>query len=780
MKIIQKKVLMNNIQNVRHVINKNFFLAAFTFLLIIIGLGALVFNKYQQDKHKLINDQIHSSFILYQTSLSEKLSLLANTPIFINYLKSGEISRDKLYVKFFSNILKLHDPAVTGIKIEYKVDPLLAAIQPKKPSTIFSYGKESSSLVRLKLCYLNNNIDGVSDNIDGILGICNHVLTLYFSTNNLLSDLIKINPGIMQCAKNCYFLNLENQTMFGSFPLENDSNLSLNVALAQPDNIYIYISLAVSLLLMVILIAFIRYKIRVVVDDAFSKPLHTISNSLKKGCLPSSEKYIDELRYLCGYIEKYYVEKDNIERVKIAQQVAHDIRSPLTALNTVLKNLPQIPEKQRITLRNAATRINDIANNLLAQYRSENNTHDVKNTLRTWLIAPVIENIMTEKRVQFENSQIELEMLIEPKAYFSFSKIDLNEIERVLSNLINNAAEAFLDAVGIIVISLETDKENIYIKVVDNGCGIPTEKLATIFEAKKTTKKSGSGIGLFHAKSVIDKFNGKIAIESQRENGTRVMITLPQAKIPIWFASKITIESNCQIVVLDDDESVHGAWDTRLKELLSDANILHFRKGNDFIDWYALNKNRLILVLSDYELLGELKTGLDILEELKIGNRGILITSHYEKTDIIERCTIANIRILPKSLVTYIPIVLEATPLDLSHPQTPYEPSLKTDYILIDDDELITDMWAMQAEIHNKNLIVFNSSMAAEKDIFRYDRAAIVYLDSNLGNGVKGEDYAKSLYEAGFKNIYLATAHNASQFSPMYWIKAIVGKDVPF
>lgn len=773
MKIIQKKVLMNNIQHVREIINKIFLLAAFIFLLIIVGLGTFVFNKYQQNKHKLINDQIHSSFILYQTSLSEKLSLLVNTPIFINYLKSGEISRNKLYVQFFSNILKLHDKAITGIEIEYKVDPFVASVQSNMQSTIFSYGKKSSSLVRLKLCYLNNNIDGAS-------GICNHVLTLYFSTNNLLSDLMKINPGIRQCTKNCYLLNLANQTMFGSFPLENDSNLSLKVALAQANNMYIYLSLSIAFLLMVILIMFIRYKIRAVVDNAFSQPLHTISNALKNGCLPSSEQYLDELRYLCAYIEKYYVEKDNIERVKIAQQVAHDIRSPLTALNTVLNNLPQIPEKQRITLRNVATRINDIANNLLAQYRNENNVDNVKSTLHTWLVAPAIENIMTEKRIQFENTPIELKMLIEPNAYFSFAKLDPNEMKRVLSNLINNAAEAFLDSVGIIVISLESDEENIYIKVVDNGCGIPAEKLASIFEAKKTTKKSGSGIGLFHAKSVIDKFNGKIAIESEKENGTRVTITLPQAETPIWFASKITIESNCQIVVLDDDESVHGAWDTRLKELLCDANILHFRKSSDFIDWYALNKNRLMLVLSDYELLGELKTGLDILEELTIGNRGILITSHYEKADIIERCTVANIKILPKSLVTYIPIVLESTPLDLFYSQTSDKLLLKTDYILIDDDELITDMWVMQAEIHKKNLIVFNNATAAEKDIFRYDRSAIVYVDSNLGNRVKGEDYAKKLYEAGFKNIYLATAHNASQFSPMYWIKAIVGKDVPF
>ncbi len=54
------------------------------------------------------------------------------------------------------------------------------------------------------------------------------------------------------------------------------------------------------------------------------------------------------------------------------------------------------------------------------------------------------------------------------------------------------------------------------------------------------------------------------------------------------------------------------------------------------------------------------------------------------------------------------------------------------------------------------------------------------YIDSNLSNGVKGEDVAWILSKRGFSNLYLATGFNASEFRPMTWIKAVIGKEPPW
>jgi len=65
-----------------------------------------------------------------------------------------------------------------------------------------------------------------------------------------------------------------------------------------------------------------------------------------------------------------------------------------------------------------------------------------------------------------------------------------------------------------------------------------------------------------------------------------------------------------------------------------------------------------IQIFFDYDLVHESKTGLDVLESLKLENQAILVTSYYENPAIIARCQKASIRLLPKSLLTYIPINL--------------------------------------------------------------------------------------------------------------------------
>ncbi|WP_243753457.1 hypothetical protein [Legionella longbeachae] len=88
-----------------------------------------------------------------------------------------------------------------------------------------------------------------------------------------------------------------------------------------------------------------------------------------------ANKFIDEHREIINLQkEKAYYEV----RKNIAELVAHDIRSPLAAINTALSDVTSIPENKRIMIRNAAKRINDIANNLLLQ--SKNNLLDCKSS----------------------------------------------------------------------------------------------------------------------------------------------------------------------------------------------------------------------------------------------------------------------------------------------------------------------------------------------------------------------------------------------------------------
>ena len=55
-----------------------------------------------------------------------------------------------------------------------------------------------------------------------------------------------------------------------------------------------------------------------------------------------------------------------------------------------------------------------------------------------------------------------------------------------------------------------------------------------------------------------------------------------------------------------------------------------------------------------------------------------------------------------------------------------------------------------------------------------------IYTDSELGDGIKGEDIAKTIHARGFETIYLETGHPPEHFAGMPWIKKVISKDPPW
>lgn len=89
-------------------------------------------------------------------------------------------------------------------------------------------------------------------------------------------------------------------------------------------------------------------------------------------------------------------------------------------------------------------------------------------------------------------------------------------VEQVLINLVKNSLEAFSGLPGTISLSVKL-KENskIILQVVDNGCGIPSEYLDSIFVPSFTTKENGTGIGLSLSKQIMQLHQGDISVESR-------------------------------------------------------------------------------------------------------------------------------------------------------------------------------------------------------------------------------------------------------------------------
>ncbi len=362
----------------------------------------------------------------------------------------------------------------------------------------------------------------------------------------------------------------------------------------------------------------------------------------------------------------------------MAKQVSHDIRSPLSALNMVMEQLTQIPENHRLIIRSSVSRINDIANQLLDKGKSpaiKTGGSSLSNQnlpqLSVQLLFPIIDSLVSEKRMQFRDKQsVVIEANVQ-KGYGLFANINSIELKRVISNLINNSVEAFLSEKGNIVVSLDCSGDDINLVIEDNGKGIPENILKKLGEIGvshgKEGTQSGSGLGVYHAKQTVESFGGTFAIESKEGIGTKIKMVFPKAQAPHWFVEKLRLMPKMLVISLDDDLCIHQIWSERLSSNRYESQEIEhftFTSVGEFRSWF-IDQGILsaapesVMFLIDYELLDQNITGLDIIEELKISNRAILVTSRYEESKIRARCESLGVRLIPKAIASFVPIDVE-------------------------------------------------------------------------------------------------------------------------
>lgn len=360
------------------------------------------------------------------------------------------------------------------------------------------------------------------------------------------------------------------------------------------------------------------------------------------------------------------------EYARLASQVSHDIRSPLSALNMILTQLGSISEDKRILIRTSVNRINDIANSLLTQGKQQRvglqnegpNSEEV-------LLASIVDALVSEKRVQFrqyQNIQIQAHL---QDTYGLFVRLNPIEFKRVLSNLINNSVEAITNQSGNIEIFIRPAHDSIILTVNDNGRGIPKsvlDKLGTFGVSHgKIDSESGSGLGIYHAKNTIKSFGGSLTINSCEGHGTTVTIRLPQTEPPKWFVRKLSLQTGQNVIVLDDDSSILEIWKQRFGKLSAGnkVELVTFSNSSDLKKWIRENPDfsSTSTFLMDFELLGQSETGLDLIEHFDLAANAILVTSRFEEAHIKVRCQRLMVGLIPKAMAPLIPIEISSPKL---------------------------------------------------------------------------------------------------------------------
>ncbi|MBL6991008.1 MAG: hypothetical protein ISR65_14580 [Bacteriovoracaceae bacterium] len=490
----------------------------------------------------------------------------------------------------------------------------------------------------------------------------------------------------------------------------------------------------------------------------------------------SKERLESEYRY------GLKVKRDSILS-EIAGQVAHDIRSPLAALDMVMKDIGKIPETKRLMIRSASTRIHDIANNLLQKNRelsNQTNITETKEELSTVLLPVIVESILTEKRMQFRHKiGININSNISESSYGLFTKLQPREAKRVISNILNNSIEILVDSGNITVDLFSKDDKEIELRIKDDGKGIPPEVLSKLAQKGETHgKKDGSGLGLYHARTSVNSWGGTLKIDSIVGIHTTIIIHLPKVEPPTSFVPQITLNANSTLVIVDDDESIHQVWNERLESINFKnygIKVLHFSRPEDVALWVSKNDIPDTQFLVDYEYICDKSNGLDLIEQLDINGSSYLVTSRFEEKHVQKRCNNLNVGLIPKGMAGFIPMSITSDVLESYS-----DNAEKIVTVLLDNDALICTIWKSMADDKKIPLNVYSNPEELLQSLSTISKDSTFYIDSSLENGLKGEDIAKKLFDKGYKNLYLATGYEPEDFLHLSYIKGVIGKEPPW
>lgn len=222
--------------------------------------------------------------------------------------------------------------------------------------------------------------------------------------------------------------------------------------------------------------------------------------------------------------------------VQVFRQAAHDIRSPLSALNLVIGTTETLCEERREILREAIARINKIAEDLLSVKAGQEPSHfqaiSDSNYFRAQS-APLDAIKLLEGAVSLKATET---AAAKTKFIKNFDNVenaiaygDVEMLKRVLSNVFNNSLEAGSRTISVNVMSDET---SILIAIEDDGTGIPKNILEQLESGKAFSYGKGiqgNGLGMSHARKAIHAMHGDVTITSREGEGTCLTIRLPRA-----------------------------------------------------------------------------------------------------------------------------------------------------------------------------------------------------------------------------------------------------------
>ena len=242
----------------------------------------------------------------------------------------------------------------------------------------------------------------------------------------------------------------------------------------------------------------------------------------------------DEFKRFVGVIRDVTEQKKSDKlRDDFIATLTHDLRTPLLAAIQTLKffldgALGELDEKQKVllaTMQKSNEDLLGLVNALLEVYKYDAEKLTLAKT--NFNIYNLVEQVFQELLPLAQSKNIDFSIDCSDKDLEI--NADRSEIRRVICNLCGNAIN-YTQEGGKVKITLKNEGNDLIFSVSDNGCGIPQEDIPNMFQrfSQGTSKKrsTGTGLGLYLSRQIIESHGGKIWLESSLNKGSEFSFLL--------------------------------------------------------------------------------------------------------------------------------------------------------------------------------------------------------------------------------------------------------------
>jgi signal transduction histidine kinase len=303
------------------------------------------------------------------------------------------------------------------------------------------------------------------------------------------------------------------------------------------------------------------------------------------------------------------------ERHRIFKEFIHDVKSSLAVLKIFFAGHDDTKGRQQV-IRAALENIERMVSQIDSTAKEVSAKVPLVRALAT---------VVDQKRLEFPDFEISFDWVSEVYVFASPVKL-----QRVLSNIINNAYESYEDGRKFLEIKFAVGSDDVQVSFTDKGRGMSRALQSRLLNEEVSTKEAGQGIGLMSAFRYVTELGGELRIISREGFGSTVEVTLNSAPGEVEHSNNMddqggvpVVSSPPDFVLIDDDEYIRLSWEHYARD--AKRIVRTYASVNSFIEASEDIKRDCPIYL-DVNISG--KRSLDYLEKIEnIGFVNIILAT---------------------------------------------------------------------------------------------------------------------------------------------------------